>query len=220
MIKTAGEFTSSLKKEVKPIYKKLLKHPFSKGLQNGTLKKSAFRHYLSQDILYLRDDYLSIKNISKRIKNKKQKAFFHKISKEMLELEVIFTKKLLKKFKTKKAKKKSKVIKAYGDFLVNSSKNSSVNCSLASLLPCFWLYSAVGLKIHKKAKKQNQYKEWIEFYYDAELIKNVNYFIKIVEKRASKLSKNKQNKMKKYFLKASKYELDFFNEAIKIGEKR
>lgn len=218
MIRVAGDFTASLWKEVKPIYKKMLNHPFSKGLQKASLDKKAFNHYLSQDILYLKDDAKAMKNVAKKEKNPTYKEFFLKMQDDMIVLEKMLEKRLLKKFKTKKAKQKSKVIKKYTSFLVQTSKHEDIFYAYSALLPCFWLYSAVGIKIYKKSKKSNPYRDWIEFYNGKEIITYTNLFIKIVENYASNLTKKQRKKMKQYFLKSSKYELAFFNEAIKIGE--
>lgn len=218
MIKCAGDFTALMWKEVLPIYEKMINHPFSKGLQNSTLSKTAFSHYLSQDILYLNDDKKAMLILSKRIKQKKQKTFFYKMHEDIVNLEVYFNQKLLKKFRVKKAKKKSKVIKKYTSFLLKTSKHKSIPLALASLLPCFWLYSEVGLKIYKNSRKNNTYDDWIKFYNDKEFLKYTNNFIHIVEKSASNLFHKEQKKMIKYFLKSSKFELDFFDEAIKEGK--
>ncbi len=218
MIKTAGDFTCKLWKDVNPIYKKMLVHPFIKGLQKGDLSKKAFKYYLSQDILYLKDDLKAFKNLTKKIKNKKHKKFFKNLQKDMIIFEEMFEFEHLKKLHVKKAKQKSKVIKKYTSFLLKTSKNSSTFYALCALLPCFWLYSAVGLEVYKKAKKQNRYKDWIEFYKDEKLIKQINIFIKIVEKEAQNLNKKERKKARKYFLKSSFFELAFFDESIKKGK--
>lgn len=212
-IKIAGNFTASLWKEVKPIYKSMVNHPFSRGLQNGTLNKKAFKHYLSQDILYLKDDGKMMENLAK--KAKENRKFFKQMSGEIVALEKVFEKRLLKKFGVKKAKKKSKVIKKYTSYLLFNSLHEPFYVGIAAALPCFWLYSAVGLKIHKKSKTKNPYSPWIGFYKDKEVIKSVNDFINIVENVSLNLTKKEKSKMKKAFIKSSKYELEFFTEAIK-----
>lgn len=214
MIKIAGDFTANLWQDISVIYQKMINHQFSISLQNSSLKKQAFSHYLSQDILYLKDDKKAMLIIAKRIKPKKQKEFFYKMHRDLIELETVFSQKLLKKFRVKKAKKKSKVIKKYTKFLLNSSKHKPLPYALATLLPCFWLYSAVGIEIYAKSQKNNIYSDWIEFYNDKEFIKYVNYFIHVVEKTALGLPQKKRNKMRKYFIASAQFELDFFDEAI------
>ena len=48
-------FTADLWRSIDPIYAEILAHPFLQGLTDGTLPKDCFRHYVTQDALYLRD---------------------------------------------------------------------------------------------------------------------------------------------------------------------
>ncbi len=216
MIEPKGKFTTNLWSE--SLYKQMLTHPFAKGLQNGDLPKKTFRHYLRQDALYLKDDLRAFETLAKRLKKGKQKSFFKQICKDLVELERLFDKELLKKFHAKKAHKKSKIIKKYTSFLLKTSLHKHVFYAYCALLPCFWLYSNVGLKIYKKSVQNNPYEDWIEFYKDEEFLKYTKKFIKIVEKSSKYLSKKELKEAKKFFVKSCKFELAFFDEAIKKGK--
>jgi thiaminase/transcriptional activator TenA len=48
-------YTESLWISIKDLYDKILKHPFIKGLTDGSLDQEAFRFYMIQDALYLKD---------------------------------------------------------------------------------------------------------------------------------------------------------------------
>jgi len=49
------KFTDFLWNSIGEIYSKILKHPFITGLTDGSLDETAFRFYVIQDALYLRD---------------------------------------------------------------------------------------------------------------------------------------------------------------------
>ena len=49
------KFTESLWVSIGHIYDKILKHPFIQGLTDGSLDEEAFRFYVIQDALYLKD---------------------------------------------------------------------------------------------------------------------------------------------------------------------
>ena len=49
------KFSEELFDEVKEIWDEYLKHPFVKGIGEGTLDKKKFKNYLIQDYLYLKD---------------------------------------------------------------------------------------------------------------------------------------------------------------------
>jgi thiaminase (transcriptional activator TenA) len=48
-------FSKSAWKEIEPIYKSIIDHPFNQELSKGTLAKEKFQFYMKQDSLYLVD---------------------------------------------------------------------------------------------------------------------------------------------------------------------
>ena len=48
-------FTSELWRSIEPIYAAILRHPFLRGLTDGSLPRESFRFYAVQDALYLRE---------------------------------------------------------------------------------------------------------------------------------------------------------------------
>lgn len=49
------KFTESLWVSIGDIYDRILKHPFIRGLTDGSLDEESFRFYVIQDALYLKD---------------------------------------------------------------------------------------------------------------------------------------------------------------------
>src|SRR5713226_10354791 len=50
-----GTFTGELWQAIAPIWTAILRHPFVRGLTDGSLPRESFRFYTVQDALYLRD---------------------------------------------------------------------------------------------------------------------------------------------------------------------
>src|SRR5438046_10564188 len=48
-------FTDELWRGIEPIYAAILRHPFLRGLTDGSLPRESFQFYAVQDALYLRD---------------------------------------------------------------------------------------------------------------------------------------------------------------------
>src|SRR5258705_8141917 len=48
-------FTSELWRSIEPIYAAILRHPFLRGLTDGSLPRESFKFYAVQDALYLRE---------------------------------------------------------------------------------------------------------------------------------------------------------------------
>jgi thiaminase/transcriptional activator TenA len=48
-------FTKELWQSIEPIYAAILRHPFLRGLTDGSLPRESFKFYAVQDALYLRE---------------------------------------------------------------------------------------------------------------------------------------------------------------------
>jgi len=213
-INPEGEFTISLWDAIQPIYNDIIRHPFVNKLAEGTLEYSCFAHYLSQDILYLRDDAKAFEELSKKATEPTEKTFFMSLANDGIAIEQELHNHFLKHFKVVEAKKKSPVIQKYTDFLREHSDKSSYNIAAAALLPCYWIYDMLGKHIVSNAKGNNIYQKWIDTYQGDEFTNYTKTYIQIVERLAQTALNIEKKQMQEAFVKATNFELNFFNEAI------
>ena len=213
IIKSEGQFTGALWEAIEPVFTKIINHPFVIQLAQGTLSKQSFAHYLSQDILYLKYDNLALKILSEKAHTEKERLFFSKLSEDGLAVEFALQNNFLKYFNIKQAKERSGVIKNYTDFLIFHTKNSPYEVVSAALLPCFWVYGMVGKVISEKSVDDNIYQKWIDTYKDEEFEAFIIRFIKIVERLSANIGNDLKEEMKNAFVRATKFELAFFEES-------
>jgi len=209
-----GPFTRQLWQAIEGIYSEAIDHQFVLGLANGDLLKSYFAHYLSQDVLYIKDDNRALTLVSERAINSEQKEFFKSLAEDGLAIEKALHDEFLEHFKIEEAQEKSPVIKAYTDFLLSHVEHSEYSIAVAALLPCFWLYNKVGAEIIKKSKPNNPYQKWIDTYQGDEYEDFTSQFIQILEDLAEKANATTLEKMKEAFVESARFELAFFEEAI------
>ncbi|MCT4586218.1 MAG: TenA family protein [Carboxylicivirga sp.] len=210
------QFSEELWASISPIYKQLLEHDFVKGLTSGTLSSKAFAHYLTQDMLYIIDDSLALEKLALKTDYEEEEHFFQQMADEGIELERVLHREFLGYFKVRKATEKSPAIEAYTHFLLNHTEHSSYAVAACALLPCFWVYNAVGKHIVKLANDNNPYQMWIDTYKGDEFEVYVKRFIQIVEALSQHVSEAEKDAMKQAFVKATKYELAFFEEAVRL----
>ena len=79
------KFTEELFDEVKEIWDEYLKHPFVKGIGEGTLDKEKFKNYLIQDYLYLKDYAKVFAMGLVKARTMKEMKFYHESIKGILE---------------------------------------------------------------------------------------------------------------------------------------
>ena len=210
-----GIFTQLLWDSVNDIYNKMKTHPFVIQLANGTLPYSCFSHYLSQDILYIKDDAFALETLSKRALDKNEQDFFCAMANDAIEIERELHNDFLTHFKIKTPDKKSPVIKLYTDFLTKHASDMSYSVAASALLPCFWIYNQIGNYIVSKAVPDNVYQKWIDTYKGDEYEAYTLKFIEIVEALAQRYPENKQQMVESFKI-STEYELMFFDEAINL----
>jgi len=213
-MKAEGKFTESLWCSIETIYTDLIKHPFVNQLAKGTLPHQCFAHYLSQDILYIRDDSKALENISKKATESAEQAFFRSLASDGIAIEQELHNYFLKSFNVLEAKTKSPAIEEYTRFLIEHSEKSTYHIAAAALLPCFWVYNKVGEHIFTHAQENNVYQKWIDTYQGGEYEDYTKKFIQIVERLANNSNDNEKKLMQEAFSHSTMFELNFFEESI------
>ena len=214
-MKAAGKYTQKMWDAVASIYEDTITHPFVVQLAKGTLDKNNFAHFLSQDILYLKDDNLALDLVAEKAPSESEKQFFQMLAKDGLDIEKALHNEFLKYFDIEEAQEKSPAIEKYTSFLLNHSENSVFALAAAALLPCFWVYSSVGNHILTIAEADNEYQMWIDTYHSEEYEQYTQRFIDIVERLASGADEELHHEMLKAFTRSTQYELDFFEEVMR-----
>jgi len=213
-MKPEGEFTRSLWEAVQSIYTALINHPFVDQLAEGTLPPQCFAHYLSQDILYIRDDSYALGKLSLKAPTASDQEFFKSLASDGILIEQELHHYYLKFFNVEEAKMKSPVIDRYTHFLIAHSEESSYRIAATAFLPCFWVYNEVGKHIVTHTVKNNVYQKWIDTYQGDEYEVYTKNFIQLVERLAEKATEYEKKIMLEAFVQAAGFELSFFDESI------
>lgn len=215
-MEATGLFTKSLWEEVEGIYNQIVNCDFVTGLSKGTLSENSFKHYLSQDILYIKNDTKALAELALRASKDSEKDFFKRMSDDCMEIENILHNDFLDYFKTKEAKKQSPAFSDYSEFILEKASSADYPIAVAALLPCFWLYGKVGHHILENQSKNNKYQKFIDTYAGDEYISYTKEFIQILEINAVNTDQETKEAIIDAFIKSSKYELLVFEEAVRI----
>ncbi len=213
-IKLKGTFTAGLWESAAPLVTKIISCGFVAELADGTLSHNCFAHYLSQDILYLRQDNEALETLSKRSAEAPYREFFLKLANDGIAVEKKLHEEYLKHFKVEEAHEQSPAFKDYGRFILQQARLAPYPVAAATLLPCFWVYACTGEAIARKVVASNKYQKFIDTYSGNEYESYVEQFIAVVETLGQKADREVQDLMKQSFLKATAFELAVFEEAI------
>lgn len=215
-MKPVGDFTQRLWDSVSDIYEELLSSEFVIGLANGSLAEESFKHYLSQDVIYIKRDSQALANMSERAVCVKESSFFKRMSSDCIEIEDILHNEFMAFFSVKVAEKQSPAFANYSTFIEEMSHEAEYPIAVAALLPCFWLYGKVGHHILDTQSPNNKYQKFIDTYSGDEYIEYTREFINIMERHAGSENEYTQKEIIDAFVESSRHELNVFIEATNL----
>ena len=211
-MKTRGLFTQQVWELVHPTFQEITSCRFVCELADGSLPKSCFAHYLTQDVLYLIKDAEALGNLSKRATMAEDQLFFEELRNDGLQVELLIREEYLGYYELQEATSQSKAFADYSDFLLRHSLESSYEVACAALLPCFWIYGAVCDFIIARMTQNNPYQKFISTYSGDEYYSYLNTFIEIVEQNF--MNSCFREDMINVFIEASEHELRIFEESM------
>lgn len=216
------KFSEELFNEVKGIWDQYLKHPFVKGIGEGTLDKEKFKNYLIQDYLYLKDYAKVFAMGLVKARTMKEMKFYHDSIKGVLDDETAVHVNYLKGFglsteKVEKYKVELTTV-SYTSYMLGIALKGDSKDIAMTIMPCTWSYYYIGKHLYEKYKdilEENFYSPWIKEYASEEFRQCTEAWIDYINEICENISEDEKERLKDIFIKSSLYELEFWNMANK-----
>jgi thiaminase (transcriptional activator TenA) len=167
----------------------IYKLPFVAALHKGTLPRAPFEGLLGQDRLYLRDLSIALKEISQRLVDKDEQALFDQLSKNAFKTHLhLHDKYLLKQTSPaffhppKLTTTKIPIIYAYTNHQLEAARHGTIEEAIASVLPCFVIYSYLGLVMQEALSPGHPYYLWIKSFASPHFLSSTLSIIELTEK--------------------------------------
>lgn len=216
-----------LRHAISHLLPRLYEHPFNQALMTGSLERYRFRFYLDQDFLYLNDFAKSLMVTSSRMTRYEHSSELKKFVNEVtstqynLHREYLGESQSFRFFQPGEGySKKIPVIEKYTNHLLFSSRVAPIEVALASLVPCFYLYNEIGLKMLREMNHShlNPYKLWILSYSHKRFSYATQSIIRIFEEVSSSISDEEQNSVVLAFTKSTEFEISFLDSIFEMQE--
>jgi thiaminase/transcriptional activator TenA len=111
---------------------------------------------------------------------------------------------------------KEPVTQAYIGHLQSVAGNGSLGELVAAVLPCYWIYGAVGRRLFKnRPAKPKIYRLWIETYAGEAFWKPVREQIHLMDRLGAMASSREKKLMAQHFTLSSRYEFLFWEQAYR-----
>lgn len=210
-------FTDTLWQEIGPIYQAIIEHPFNMELANGTLHRQRFEFYIQQDALYLADFGRALAIVGSRSAIPERMLDLIRFAEGAVVVERALHEEYFKLFNiASPTTMQSPSCFAYTNFLIATTSHRSYEEGVAALLPCFWIYRAVGTHIYESSAASNPYQRWIDTYASEEFGRLVDRAIGIADETAGKTSEAARGLMKEAFVISSRLEWLFWDSAYRM----
>ena len=215
------QFSASAWKNIDQIYQAILKMPFVKELEAGSLNKQVFQHYMIQDAIYLGEFARVLAIASAKAPQAEMQLQFANSVREAIVVERSLHEDFFADFGINPTDalqvEPSPTCLNYTNFLIATAYQYSFAVTVAAVLPCFWIYLEVGKHIYQQANATaNPYQKWIDTYVDPEFEASVNYVIEVADKTAQTASSQELELMNRVFYRASQFEWMFWDSAYRL----
>ena len=201
LAKPAGPHTQALWDASAPYLTAIMELPFIRTLGDGTLDHSDFMFYLEQDAYYLTKYARSLRALGGAWASDADAAIADEQEMQRTWLADLGRETL-----------PSQVTRAYTDFLLASTLGEPAAIGQAAVLPCYWLYYEVGARLAERNHDAHPYRDWLATYAGDGFHEAVRGAI---ERCEATLAANPDalDAAVRACAVASRYELDFFDQA-------
>lgn len=210
-------FTDRLWRDIAPVYRKTLEHPYLKGLADGSLPQSRFDFYLMQDAHYLRAFGQALNVLASKAPREDWAIALSRHSVEALEVERKLHESLLQQSGVTRARMTATQVApsnyAYSTHLLATVHRAGFGEGLAALLPCYWIYQEVGKELKKTGSRNPAYQKWIDQYADPAYEKTVRQVLDMMNQYAQAMAPAERERAAEAFRISARYEYLFWDAA-------
>jgi thiaminase (transcriptional activator TenA) len=214
------EFTAELWESIAPIYEAILRHPFIKGLTDGSLPRESFKAYAVQDALYLREFARALSITAARAPRQEWIIMFNEHAAGALRVERELHESFFQEFGLSPEMVASTALAptnlAYTSYLLAVAYGAPFYATLAAVLPCYWIYWEVGKELERRGSRDPLYTRWIGTYASDEFGALVRAVLEATNQTAARLNTEELDVMRQHFLVTSRYEWMFWDMGYRL----
>jgi thiaminase/transcriptional activator TenA len=208
------KFTEELWESIETIYAAILRHPFIRGLTDGSLLRESFQFYAVQDALYLREFARALSIAAARAPQDDWIIMFNEHAAGALRVERSLHESFFKEFGLSQQEVSATPLApanlAYTSYLLSVAYAAPFHEALAALLPCYWIYWEVGKELEQAGSPDPLYARWIGTYASEEFGTLVRAVLDATDQTAARLLPAESETMRRHFVTTSRYEWMFW----------
>jgi len=209
------KFTELLWGSIEAIYDSILRHPFIRGLTDGTLPEEAFRFYVIQDALYLRDYARGLALLGAKAPQDQWFMMFAEHARETIVVERALHESFFRDWKLSDEEVYSTPMTPsnllYTSYLLRVAYDRPFPEMMGCFLPCYWIYWEVGKELEKRGSPEELFRRWIQTYSSEQYGSIVRQVIEVMDQVAQGLREDELKLIRHHFLVTSRLEYLFWD---------
>jgi thiaminase/transcriptional activator TenA len=211
--------SDTLRKRADGIWSRILKHPFVRGIGDGSLSRDRFAFFLRQDYLFLIEYSRVLAIAAAKAPDLSAMTKFGEVLHATVSEEMDLHRRSCAGFGIGPEElEHTRMVpgaSAYGRYLVSIAYEGSVKEIVAAILPCEWGYSEIGLHLAETGdtSNENPYREWIETYASNEFAALSEWLRGYLDDQARGSSAAERRRLHEVFQTSSRYEYLFWEMA-------
>lgn len=212
-------FAENIELRALPIRQAILSHPFITGVGNGSLPVEKFKHYVTQDYVYLIDYARVLALASARAPDLETMGWFAALLDETLNTEMDLHRNYCAEFgitrQELEATSPAPTTVAYTSFLLRVAYQGTFPELVASLLPCQWGYWEIGAHLAASGEPESAplYGQWIRMYASREFAQLAQSIRSLADRVAEEPAGGQIASMEEAYLTSLRFELGFWDMA-------
>ncbi len=196
-------------------FQQILAHPFNVEMMSGELSLERFKAYIQQDMIYISNYSEKMEAVAEMLPAGESRELFRTFAKEGMDAEKSLHSLLAEMLGEVGEAECEQITEQYMAHTRQWIDARDLELSMASILPCIWIYSLVGHHLYQNTTnlEQNPYRAWIETYSSDMMIDGVELSVAITDSLAEGASQSRRAKMRTEFLKGVWFEWAFWDGA-------
>lgn len=108
------------------------------------------------------------------------------------------------------------ITEGYTNFPLARAATSDYTVGAAAVLPCYWLYADIGLRLHAANTPEHPNRAWLSTYGDEDFLKGACRAIEIVEKQMEQAGPVARELALRAYVGAAEWEREFFGQTSRL----
>ncbi|HUL20031.1 MAG TPA: thiaminase II [Thermodesulfobacteriota bacterium] len=209
------KFTESLWVSIENVYGRILKHPFIRGLIDGSLDEEAFRFYVIQDAFYLRDYARGLALLGTKSPRDPWMMMFLEHARDVIVVERSLHESFFKAWHLEEKEVDSTPLSPtnlfYTSYLLRVAYERPFPEVLGCFLPCYWIYWEVGKELEKVGSPNELFHRWIQAYSSEAYGAIVQQVLEVMDQVARGTGEDDLQRIRSHFIITSKLEYLFWD---------